>query len=414
MKRLLSVCAVISGVLCGSSAISHAADKVEVLHWWTAGSEAEALNVLRQHLKTEGIGWQDMPVAGGGGDAAMTVLRARVTSGNPPTAAQMLGFDITDWAKAGQLASLDSVAGPAHWDAVIPRAIQRFSKYDGHWIGAPIDVHTTNWLWIDKAALDSVGGKPPANWDQLIAVLDAMKAKGIIPLAQGGEDWQEATLFEAIVLGLGTDFYKKAFIELDPATLKGAKMAKAFTRLVKLRSYVDANFSGREWNLATAMVIQGKAGMQEMGDWAKGEFLRAGKTPGEDFVCIRFPGTQGAATFNADQFVMFKGGDKAGQIAMAKAVEDVEVQQDFNIIKGSVPARTDVPDTKFDGCGKKGMADLKEADKAGTLFGSMAHGYAVPAAIKNAIYDVVTGVFNGDIDPEDGPSELADAVDLAK
>ena len=35
-----------------------------------------------------------MPVAGGGGEAAMTVVRARVTAGNPPTAVQMLGFDI--------------------------------------------------------------------------------------------------------------------------------------------------------------------------------------------------------------------------------------------------------------------------------------------------------------------------------
>ncbi len=34
----------------------------------------------------------------------MTALRARVTAGNPPTAVQMLGFDITDWAKQGVLA----------------------------------------------------------------------------------------------------------------------------------------------------------------------------------------------------------------------------------------------------------------------------------------------------------------------
>ncbi len=46
--------------------------------------------------------------------------------------------------------------------------------------------------------------------------------------------------------------------------------------------------------------------MQMMGDWAKGEFLKAGQKPGVDFVCIRFPGTQGAVTFNSDQFVMFE------------------------------------------------------------------------------------------------------------
>ena len=94
-----------------SAGMAAAAD-VEVLHWWTSGGEAAALNVLKEDLEAQDIGWQDMPVAGGGGTQAMTVLRARVTSGNPPTAVQMLGFDITDWAKEGALANLNAVAGP--------------------------------------------------------------------------------------------------------------------------------------------------------------------------------------------------------------------------------------------------------------------------------------------------------------
>ena len=32
-------------------------------------------------------------------------------------------------------------------------------------------------------------------------------------------------------------------------------------------------------------MIQGKAGMQFMGDWAKGEFTAAGLTPGKDYGC---------------------------------------------------------------------------------------------------------------------------------
>jgi glucose/mannose transport system substrate-binding protein len=83
--------------LATSVSLAGAAD-VEVLHWWTSGGEASALNVLKEDLKAKGVGWQDMPVAGGGGTQAMTVLRARVTSGNPPTAVQMLGFDSVVWA----------------------------------------------------------------------------------------------------------------------------------------------------------------------------------------------------------------------------------------------------------------------------------------------------------------------------
>jgi len=394
------------------------AEDVEVLHWWTSGGEAAALNVLKEDLKSKGIGWIDMPVAGGGGEAAMTALRARVTAGNPPTAVQMLGFDITDWAQQGALGNLDAVATAEGWDNVIPTALQKFSKYDGHWIAAPVNVHSTNWIWISKDALDKAGGKAPENWDELVVVLDKMKSNGITPLAHGGQPWQEATIFDGIVLSEGTDFYKQAFIDLDPAALGGEKMADAFNRLLKLRTYVDDNFSGRDWNLASAMVINGQAGMQIMGDWAKGEFLKAGKKPGVDFVCIRFPGTQGSVTFNSDQFAMFNvqgEGKQKAQAQMASSIESPKFQSAFNVVKGSVPARTDVPDTDFDDCGKKGIKDLAEANTAGTLFGSMAHGHAAPAAVKNAVYDVVTGAFNGKYkDGAEAAKALADAVAAAK
>ena len=416
MLRKLIIGTMLSTALTVGYTAPSFADEVEVLHWWTSGGEAAALDVLKKTLEGQGVTWKDMPVAGGGGEAAMTALRARVTAGNPPTAVQALGFDITDWAKQGVVGDLTDVATKEGWDAVVPTALQNFSKYDGKWIAAPVNVHSTNWVWINKKALDAAGGKAPENWDELIAVLDTMKANGITPLAHGGQAWQDATIFDAVVLSLGTDFYKSAMIDLDPAALGGDKMVEAFDRMAKLRTYVDDNFSGRDWNLASAMVIEGKAGMQMMGDWAKGEFLKAGQKPGTDFVCIRFPGTQGAVTFNSDQFMMFKVGDeqKKAQLQMASDIESPAFQSAFNVVKGSVPARTDVPNDAFDDCGKKGMVDLAEADKNGTLFGSMAHGHAAPAAVKNALYDVVTRHFNGEMDSKAAAAALAEAVAGAK
>ena len=411
MSKFLTTTAV-AAILAASRGGAHAQESVEVLHWWTSGGEAAALDVLKKDLESKGITWQDMPVAGGGGTEAMTVLRARVTGGNAPTAVQMLGFDILDWAKEGALGNLDEIAAKEGWDAVIPTALQQFSKYDGHWIAAPVNVHSTNWMWINKAALDAAGGKEPANWDELVALLEAFKAQGITPVAHGGQAWQDATIFDGITLSLGTDFYKAAFIDLDPAALGSDKMKEAFDRMSVIRSYVDDNFSGRDWNLASAMVIEGKAGVQFMGDWAKGEFIKAGKTPGTDFVCMRFPGTQGSVTFNSDQFAMFNVSEdkKAAQLQMASSIESPVFQSAFNVVKGSAPARTDVPDTDFDACGKKAIADLAEANANGTLFGSMAHGHANPAAVKNAIYDVVTRQFNGELTSEAAVQELVAAV----
>lgn len=393
------------------------AGEVEVLHWWTSGGEAAALNVLKQDLEGQGVGWKDMPVAGGGGESAMTVLRARVTAGNAPTAVQMLGFDISDWAKEGALADLNAVAAEQGWDAVVPDALKAFAKYDGKWVSAPVNVHSVNWVWANKAVLDANGIAAPTTWDEFVAAMDKLAAAGVTPLAQGGQAWQEATMFDSVVMSTGgPDFYKAALIDLDEAALGSDTMKEAFDRMGVLRSHVDANFSGRDWNLATAMVINGEAGFQVMGDWAKGEFLNAGKVPGEDFLCLRFPGTQDQVMFNADQFAMFKQGDtvSADQAALATAILSPSFQSAFNVVKGSVPARTDVSDEAFDACGKKGIADLAAAASSGNLFGSMAHGHAAPAAIKNAYYDVVTAFFNGEYDSATAVEELVDAINLAK
>lgn len=414
-RKFLTTALLASAGALGAAGATAVADEVEVLHWWTSGGEAAALNVLKEDLESKGVTWQDMPVAGGGGTEAMTALRARVTAGNAPTAVQMLGFDILDWAKEGALGNLNEVAGKEGWDDVVPGALQAFGKHGGNWISAPVNVHSTNWVWINKAALDAAGGKAPETWEELVAVLDGMKENGIVPLGHGGQAWQEATIFDAVVLSLGADFYRKAMIDLDPEALGSDTMKEAFDRMAKLRSYVDDNFSGRDWNLASAMVIEGKAGMQMMGDWAKGEFLKAGQTPGEDFVCIRFPGTQGAVTFNSDQFAMFAVGEDRvpAQLLMASAIMNPKFQSAFNVVKGSVPARTDVPDADFDACGRKGMKDLAEANEAGTLFGSMAHGHAAPAGVKNALYDVVTAHFNGEYDSAAAVEELVNAVEGA-
>ena len=299
-----------SVAMLGLTAGAAMAEDVEVLHWWTSGGEAAALNVLKGDLSAGGIGWQDMPVAGGGGTQAMTVLRARVTSGNAPTAVQMLGFDIQDWAAEGALANLNPIAEENNWGEVIPEAIQRFSTYDGKWVAAPVNVHSTNWVWANKAMMDELGIAQPTNWEEFIAALDAAKAAGKTPLAHGGQAWQDATIFDAVVMATGgPEFYQASMVDLDPEALGSDTMKQAFDRMATLRGYVDDNFSGRDWNLATAMVINGEALFQLMGDWAKGEFLNAGKVPGEDFACFRFPGTGDQVTFNSDQFAMFNQGD---------------------------------------------------------------------------------------------------------
>jgi len=419
MRKFLSSAAIAVVMMAGLSA-AQAADvkEVQMLHWWTSGGEAAALNVLKQDLSKEGFAWKDVPVAGGGGDAAMTALKAMVAAGTYPTASQMLGYTVLDYAQAGVMGDLTETAKKEGWDKSVPAALQKFSVYDGKWVAAPVNVHSVNWLWINKAVMDKIGGTQPKTFDDLIALLDKAKAAGVIPLALGGQNWQEATMFDSIVLSTGgPEFYKKAFNDLDEESLKSDTMKKSFDNLATIIKYVDPNFSGRDWNLATAMVIKGDALVQVMGDWAKGEFVAAKKTPDTDFLCYRFPGTDGSVVYNSDMFGMFNVPDdrKAAQVALATATLSKSFQSAFNVVKGSVPARTDVPDTDFDACGKKGIADLKAANEGGTLFGSLAQGYGAPPAIANAYKDVVSKFVHGQIKTSDeAVKQLVQAIDDAR
>jgi glucose/mannose transport system substrate-binding protein len=409
-----------AATVAGAIAVAHAADikEVQMLHWWTSGGEAAALNVLKQDLSKEGYAWKDVPIAGGGGEGAMTALKAMVAAGNPPTASQILGYFAIDYAEAGKLGDITSLAQKEGWDKVVPKALQKFTTTNGKWDAVPVNIHSVNWVWINKGVMDKIGGSEPKTFDDFLALLDKAKAAGVIPLALGGQPWQEATMFDSVVMSTGgPDFYKKAFVDMDESALKSDTMKKAFDNLAKLRAYTDPNYAGRDWNLATAMVIKGDALVQVMGDWAKGEFRAANKEAGKDFVCYRFPGTDGTVIFNSDMFAMFKvpADRRAAQLALAEAAMSPEVQSGFNVVKGSVPARIDVSDAAFDACGKKGIADVKAANEKGTFVGSLAQNSAQPPSVVGAYDDVVTKFFHGEIKTSDGAVKaLASALTAAK
>lgn len=408
---MAALCA--TGLMVGVSA-AQAAESVEVLHWWTSGGESKAIGVLKDDMTKQGYTWKDFAVAGGAGAAAMTALKTQVISGNAPTAAQIKGPLIKEWADQGVLVNVDSAAKSEDWKKNLPPQIDKIMQVDGHYVAAPFSVHRVNWLYINKAALDKAGGKAPTTWEEFFAVADKMKAAGYQPIAMGGQPWQDFTVWEDVVLSQGADFYKKAIVDLDQKTLTSPQMVKVFDTVRKLTTYFDSSRTGRDWNLATAMVINGKAGMQFMGDWAKGEFANANKKAGVDYVCTAVPNTAKAYTFNVDSFVFFQQkGQKAatpGQLALAKTIMSPDFQKQFSLYKGSIPVRLGVDMSSYDDCAKKSYADEQAAIKAGGYVPSLAHGMAQGDATAGAMSDVVTKFMNSNESSQDAVAALARAA----
>jgi glucose/mannose transport system substrate-binding protein len=379
-------------------ALAAHAGEIEVLHFWTSGGEAKSAAALKATLQGKGHTWKDFAVAGGGGDNAMTVLKSRVVSGNAPAAAQIKGPALQEWAAEGVLANIDDVAKAEKWDSLLPPVVANVMKYKGNYIAAPVNVHRVNWLWTSNAAFKKAGAKVPTNWDEFFVAAEALKKAGIIPVAHGGQNWQDFTTFESVALGVGgADFYKKALVQLDQATLTGATMTKVLDTFKKVKTYTDKNAPGRDWNLATAMVIKGEAGMQLMGDWAKGEFVAAGKKPGTDFTCAAAPGTAKSFT--------------QAQKELASAIMSTDFQEVFNLNKGSIPVRLNMNLAKFDDCAKLSANDFVATAKSGGLVPSVAHGMAIGSATSGAIQDAVSQFWNDDkMSSKDAQTKIASAA----
>lgn len=415
LAKLTSMICLTTGLFAAVAPVQ--ATEVEVLHYWTSGGEAKSAAELKKMMEAKGITWKDFAVAGGGGENAMTALKARVIAGNPPTAAQIKGPSIQEWGDEGVLANIDAAAAEGKWDANLPKVVSNIMKYHGHYVAAPINVHRVNWLWINPEVLKKSGVTGPVdfkNFDQFFDAADKIKKAGFVAIAHGGQPWQDATVFESVALGVGgAEFYKKAIVQLDPASLTGPTMIKTFDTLAKVKTYIDKDAAGRDWNLATAMIINGKAGMQFMGDWAKGEFTAAGKVSGKDYLCVAAPGTDLDFTFNIDSLAMFQMTDPAkqkAQLVLATTIMSPEFQEVFNLNKGSIPARAGVSRAKFDACAIKSMNDMEASNKANTLVPSFAHGMAISSAKAGAIQDVIAKFMNSTMTSKDAVQALAKAA----
>ncbi|MFQ1804550.1 ABC transporter substrate-binding protein [Aeromonas veronii] len=385
-----------------------AASQVEVLHWWTSGGEAKAVEVLKSEWTKQGNQWNDFAVQGGGGKSAMTVLKSRALAANPPEAAHLKGYELKEWAGLGFLRDLSPMAEHLGWYSQMPPMVRATLSQNGALMAVPTGIHRVNWLWLNRKIFERNKLAPPTDWAKFVTVADQLKKRGITPLAIGNEPWQLAVLFETVALGEGgKEFYRKAFLEQDSATLTGPDMVRVLTRFQQLRAYVPQKYAGLKWHQATNLLESGGAAMQVMGDWVKGELSAGNYRPGEDIACLPSPGSTGLFSYNLDSIAMFKQRDPAqlqAQGDLAQLLMTPKFQEEFNRVKGSIPALTNPDMSKFDRCAVRSYQDFLLAEKQDNLLPSMAEGMATPTNMRQAILDVLSNFFN---DPKANPEQTA-------
>jgi len=334
-----------------------AGEKCDVIHWWTSGGEAAAVGQFAKAFDAAGGEWVDTAIAGGGGDNARAVGIPRIMAGDAPCSMQFnYGKQFDELVSNGFLRNLDDAATAGGWEKALPPIIWNQIRRDGHVMAVPVNIHGNNWSWWSKDALAKAGATMPTNWDEVWATLDKFKAAGITPVAASGQAWQLDMMFEFMVLSIsGNDTFKAVFADHSEEAVKSDAFKQAIAAFLKVKGYIDNGSANRNWNDATSMVINGTAGVQFMGDWAKGEFVAAGKAEGTDYYCSTTFSDKKGYIFGGDIFVFptTKSADTMkAQDLLVKTMMDKDTQVAFNLKKGSAPVRQDVDTSKVDPCGQ--------------------------------------------------------------
>ncbi len=359
IKKFAAGLALSVSMLC--TGVAYAAD-LEVTHWWTSGGEAAAVAEFAKAVNASGDKWVDGAIAGSG-DVARPIIISRILGGNPMGATQLNpGKDADELIAAGLLEDITDVATAGDWAHILRPASQlEGCTKDGKVYCVPENLHSNQWMWTNRKVFTDACLEPPQNWNEFVAAAPKLQAKGIQPLSMA-QGWPVGLMVNDVVVAVaGVDNFVKVYKDRDMALASGPEFAKVFDALAAVRQYAPADKLVPQWNEAVALVIQGKAGANIMGDWAGGEFAVANLVAGKDYDCLPGLGMTPVLDTGGDVFYFPKNKDPKvteAQKKMAATLVTKEVQVAFNLKKGSLPMRADVDLAAANDCMKKGLAIL--------------------------------------------------------
>ena len=109
-------------VLAAIAVAPAAAQKADVIHFYTSSGESLAIGVFAKEYTKRGGNWVDDPAVGPQAESALAMNR--IAGGNPPTAMQWpVGAATRELAQQGLLTNLDDLAAAGNWAKNLPPII---------------------------------------------------------------------------------------------------------------------------------------------------------------------------------------------------------------------------------------------------------------------------------------------------
>ncbi|WP_084719152.1 ABC transporter substrate-binding protein [Streptacidiphilus carbonis] len=268
-------CALVAGVTagCGSSGGSSSSSSSGTIHILVYGDtgntvEKQIVDTFNKTSKVKAV-LDTIP-----GANYQTKLQTIINTAQAPDVFfNWGGGSIAPFVKSGLLMPLDSfiAADPQLKSDFLP-SVFNTAVIDGKSYGVPMRGTQPVLLFDNKKVLADAGITPPATWDQLLADVQTLKAKGKTPIALGGGDqWPTLMWFEYLYDRVaGPGLFEKA-LGGDTSAWASADSQKA---LGMLKQLVDAGAFGTNYDSvkftdggSPALLAKGKAAFELMGSW---------------------------------------------------------------------------------------------------------------------------------------------------
>ncbi|NEW04927.1 extracellular solute-binding protein [Paenibacillus sp. SYP-B3998] len=224
-----------------------------------------------------------------------TKLKAEMQAGSPPPIFDLFGgADTTNYAKAGRLLELTPIIAELGLKDKFMN-LNEFSV-DGKVYGLPRSGFIEG-VFYNKKMFAEAGVQVPKTWDEFLKVCEALKAKGITPIAMGGgsgDGWVINMLTNTLMVRLGGPEIQEGFAK-GKSKWTDAPVIEAFKKLeeLKQKGYLDKNVIATKYADGQAKFYTGQAGMLFDGSWAASGIMGKNSKVADDASFFNFPSMGG-------------------------------------------------------------------------------------------------------------------------
>ncbi|WP_370674167.1 ABC transporter substrate-binding protein [Pleomorphomonas sp. PLEO] len=283
MNKIASVsrAAIAAALLLTGTSLSAA----ENITLWTLNFSSEAankaFNAAVDGFKAANPGAEVTVVTRGTDDHKTAIRVAAGTDKGPDIYMMWAGLGLGgEYVKAGLSLPLDKYYAEYKWDDELVSASGSFSRmYPGGRHGVPLSL-SGEALYYNKALFAKAGiTSLPANYDELVADAEKLKAAGIPAIAFGGTvNWHLMRLMDVILEAKCGAEKHDALTAMTLKWTEEACVTQSFSELQRWsKDYILSPFMGINDSQAFNLFLANRAAMMLEGDWLVQQLSEAGK-----------------------------------------------------------------------------------------------------------------------------------------